>query len=66
MSEDRIKLEERIAHLERVNEELSEIVADLATRLSRAEGKVAQLQEGLKDLGDQGGGVVFGEKPPHY
>ena len=62
------KLEEQIAHLTRVVDDLSDVVA-------RQEGEIATLtrrvhmlmqREGEREAAD-GGGVVLGdEKPPHY
>ena len=62
------KLEEQIAHLTRVVDDLSDIVA-------RQEGEIATLtrrvhmlmqREGEREASG-GGAVVFGdEKPPHY
>ena len=66
MSEELIDLQTRIAHLERVNEELSDILADVTKRLTKAENSVAALMDLAKDAGDDGGQVTFGEKPPHY
>ena len=66
MSDELIDLQSRIAHLERVNEELSDILADVTKRLVSAENKVAALMDLAKDADQQGGQITFGEKPPHY
>ncbi len=61
-------MEERIAHLERISDDLSETVA-------RQDREIALLTQRLETLiqreaarqSDGGGGVVFGdERPPHY
>ena len=66
MSDELIDLQSRIAHLERMNEELSDILADVSKRLVSAENKVAALMDLAKDADQQGGQITFGEKPPHY
>lgn len=62
------KLEEEIAHLQRVVDELSDVVA-------RQEGEIALLTRRVQMLMEReaqreaegGGGVVIGdERPPHY
>ncbi|MEM1129189.1 MAG: SlyX family protein [Pseudomonadota bacterium] len=61
-------LEEKIAHLERLTSELSDVIA-------RQDGEVATLRRQVTLLlkreaereAQGGGGAVFGdEKPPHY
>ena len=62
------ELEERLAHLERTNDELSEIVAAQAKEIDTLNRRVAMLmeREAAREA-DGGGGVVFGdERPPHY
>jgi SlyX protein len=62
------ELEERLAHLERTNDELSEIVAAQAKEIDALNRRVAMLmeREAAREA-DGGGGVVFGdERPPHY
>ena len=66
MSEELIDLQSRISHLERTNEELSDIIADMSKRLVAAERKVAALMELAKDADQDGGQITFGETPPHY
>ena len=62
------KLEEQIAHLTRVVDDLSDIVA-------RQEGEIATLtrrvhmlmqREGERDAAGTGGVVIGDERPPHY
>ena len=66
MSDELIELQSRIAHLERVNEELSDVLADVTKRLVKAEAQVAALMDLAKDASEDGGQITFGEKPPHY
>ncbi|MEM7241285.1 MAG: SlyX family protein [Pseudomonadota bacterium] len=66
MTKELIDLQTRIAHLERVNEELSDIVADVTRRLVKAETKIAALMDLAQDASEDGGQITFGEKPPHY
>ena len=62
------KLEERLAHLERTNDELSDIVAAQAKEIDLLNRRVAMLMEReAQREADGGGGVIFGdERPPHY
>ncbi len=62
------KLEERLAHLERTTEELSDIVAAQAKEIDVLTRRVTMLMEReAQREADGGGGVVFGdERPPHY
>jgi SlyX protein len=62
------KLEEQIAHLTRVVDDLSDVVARQETEITTLNRRVHMLmqREGERDAG-QGGGVVLGdERPPHY
>ena len=65
---DRDAIEERLAHLIRANDDLSDEVADQARRVDRLERQVALLiarERGRE--GDGAGGVVIGdERPPHW
>ena len=62
------KLEERIAHLERTLEELSDVVArqdnDIARLMRQAEVLIAR--EAERDSAGTGGVVIGDERPPHY
>lgn len=61
-------LQERIAHLERLTEELSDIVAEQARELTtlKARAKFLLEREAEREA-ENSGGVVFGdERPPHY
>jgi len=66
MSKELISLQERLAHLERANEEMSDIIRELSLRLDRAEKRVEMLMDHARADGDGGGSVVIGERPPHY
>ena len=66
MSEDLVKLQERITHLERVNDELSDICTDLNTRLAKAEKRIDLLLDYVRQSDGGGGAVVMGDPPPHY
>lgn len=63
-----VELEERLAHLERLTEELSGVVAKQASEIDRLVARVALLME--REAGREaegGGGIVLGdERPPHY
>ena len=62
------RLEERIAHLIRANDELSDVVAEHATRIADLERRVAILmrREAEREL-DQGGTVPLADqRPPHW
>lgn len=65
---DVIQLEEQIAHLTRMVEELSDVVARQETELALATRRVAMLmeREAGRDL-DAGGSVPLADqKPPHW
>ena len=61
-------LETRLAHLERLCEELNEVVVNQANEIDRLTQQVALLmrREAEREA-DGGGGVILGdERPPHY
>lgn len=62
------ELEERIAHLTRTVEDLSDIVADHAGRLERAERRIQQLRaRAAEDELDVGGQIPLADqRPPHW
>lgn len=62
------KLEERLAHLEKMAEELSDVVAGQAKEIDRMTARIEKLMRREAEREAEGtGGVVFGdEKPPHY
>ncbi len=63
-----VETEERLAYLEKLVDELSEVVAKQAGEIDLLTKRVAMLmqREAAREA-DGGGGVVFGdERPPHY
>ncbi len=62
------EIEERLAHLERLAEELNEVVSRQATEIDRLTARVAMLmeREAMREAGETGGVIVGDEKPPHY
>lgn len=65
---DRTEIEERIAYLERVAEDLSEVVARQDSEIARLSRRVEMLlaREAEREA-DLGGGVpVADQKPPHW
>ncbi|WP_425100445.1 SlyX family protein [Tropicibacter sp. S64] len=68
MTDQTEALQERIAHLERMVEDLSDVVARQAGDLERLTRQVAMLmqREATREA-DAGGGAYFAdERPPHY
>jgi len=65
---DRDAIEEKLAHLIRASDDLSDVVAAQSRRIDRLERQVALLTERERSReGDGGGGVVIGdERPPHW
>lgn len=61
-------LEEKLAHLIRTVDDLSDVVAGQATEIDRLTRRVAILmQREAARESENGGGVVLGdERPPHY
>ncbi len=68
MTTDLIKLEERIAELSKVTDDLSAVVARQDAEIAVLQRRVQMLME--REAGREaegGGGVVLGdERPPHY
>ena len=61
-------MEERLAHLERLAEELNDVVAAQNTEIATLKQQVALLieREAQREAAE-GGGVILGdERPPHY
>ncbi|MEM9854468.1 MAG: SlyX family protein [Pseudomonadota bacterium] len=60
------KIEEKLAHLERLTEELSEVIARQDAEIGRLKTQLSWLME--REAGREGdGGVILGdERPPHY
>ncbi|MEM7752507.1 MAG: SlyX family protein [Pseudomonadota bacterium] len=62
------EIEERLAHLERLTDDLNAVVAEQAKTIETLTKRVAMLmeREAAREA-DGGGGIVFGdETPPHY
>ena len=62
------KIEERLAHLERLTDDLSEVVARQTREIDVLTRRVQMLmeREAAREA-EGGGGVVLGdERPPHY
>ena len=61
-------LEERIAHLERLTDELNGVVAGQSRQIDRLEARIQMLMEREAAREAEGtGGVILGdETPPHY
>ena len=63
-----VEIEERLAYLEKLVDELNEVVAGQSKEIERMTKLVAMLmeREAAREA-DGGGGVVLGdERPPHY
>jgi len=60
-------LEERIAHLTRSVDDLSDVVARQAREIERLAARVAMLMEREAEREAEGGGVPLADqKPPHW
>ena len=62
------ELEEKIAHLTRTVDELSDVVARQETEIATLTRRVFMLmqREGERDAQGTGGVVIGDERPPHY
>ncbi|MEM7720294.1 MAG: SlyX family protein [Pseudomonadota bacterium] len=62
------KIEERLAHLERLSDELNEVVTAQAREIDRLTHHVAMLleREAMREADGTGGVVIGAERPPHY
>jgi SlyX protein len=62
------EIEERLAHLERLADDLNEVVAKQAREIDRLTARVAMLmeREAMREAEGSGGVIVGDEKPPHY
>lgn len=62
------EIEERLAHLERLTDDLNEVVAKQAREIDRLTARVAMLmeREAMREAEGTGGVIVGDEKPPHY
>ena len=63
-----IELEERLAHLERLAEELNDVVAGQAREIDVLKRRVQMLmeREAAREAEGSGGVVIGNEAPPHY
>ena len=63
-----MEIEERLAHLERLADELNAVVADQARTIDRLTARVAMLmeREAAREAESTGGIVIGDEVPPHY
>ena len=63
-----IEIEERLAHLERLTDELNGVVADQAKTIDRLTARVQMLmeREAAREAEGTGGVVIGNETPPHY
>ena len=68
MDTQRQDLEERIAHLTRVVDDLSDIVADQANRLDQAERRLAMVmqREAQREVAEGGTVPLADQRPPHW
>ena len=61
------RLEERLAHLMRTVDELSEVVAGQAVEIERLNRRVGLLMEREAEREAEGGGIPLADqRPPHY
>ena len=62
------KLEEKLAHLERVTDDLSAVIARQDTEISLLTRRVQMLMEAEANRQKSEGEHIFGgeERPPHY
>lgn len=61
-------LQERLAHLERLADDLSDIVARQSREIDRLTHRVTMLleREAAREAEGTGGVVIGNERPPHY
>ncbi|MEM9438318.1 MAG: SlyX family protein [Pseudomonadota bacterium] len=60
------KIEEKLAHLERVTDELSEVIARQDAEIARLTKQVQMLMEREAGREAEGGVILGDERPPHY
>ncbi|ABV94689.1 hypothetical protein Dshi_2956 [Dinoroseobacter shibae DFL 12 = DSM 16493] len=65
---DTARLEEKLAHLEKTVDELSEVVAGQARQIDRMELQLRRLrdQSAAREAEGTGGVILADERPPHY
>ncbi len=68
MTDDRIEaLEARLAHLDRANADLSDVVARQAREIDRLTRRLAAIEARDAEREAEGGGAVtFGDRPPPH
>lgn len=62
------RIEERLAHLERLTDDLNEVVAAQGAEIDRLTARVAMLieREVQREAESPGGVIIGDERPPHY
>jgi SlyX protein len=65
---ERDRIEEHIAHLTRVVDELNEVVTGQSKQIDRLEARVRRLmeREAERDASATAGVILGDERPPHY
>jgi SlyX protein len=58
-------MEERMAHLIRMVEDLSDVVAGQATEIDRLTRRMSQVMDRIS-APDEGGAVFTDQRPPHW
>ena len=68
LNERMTELEIQLVHVQRLYEQLNEVVTAQAMEADRLQRRMAQLQTQLKELKDKPAAAVdpLDEKPPHY
>ncbi len=63
-----VEIEERLAHLERIVDELNDVVARQADEIDVMTRRIAMLmeREAMREADGSGGVVIGNERPPHY
>ena len=63
-----VEIEERLAHLERIIDELNDVVARQAKDIDVMTRRIAMLmeREAMREADGSGGVVIGNERPPHY
>jgi SlyX protein len=65
MTDRQDAMEERVAHLIRMVDDLSDVVAAQATEIDRLTRRMAMMMDRVGDAGD-GGAVFTDQRPPHW
>ena len=62
------QIEERLAHLERLADELNEVVVAQGAEIDRlkARGRMLMEREASREVQNTGGVILGDERPPHY